>query len=338
MALAKFLVRRLLNYVILAFIATSLAFILASWLLNPQEVMYPPNTVGGQPISEEVKQAYFDLRNINPDVSIWQRYLNWLGDLFTAPWDEKLGVTAGTDKKALLVMPELGTRIWISLRLVVIGTLLGVVTGIALGAWTAVRRGSLSDKAVSTISFVILALPTPVIILCIQGANLFVRQTTGDSLPAVNPIDPFAEPGSWDAIKFQILAMIMPTFALMLMGAASYSRYMKVTTLDVLGADYLRTARAKGLTKGVAMRRHGLRMALIPMGQYFAFALTGAFTGSFFVERLFNWQGIGSWSLTQIQIADINGTAAVVLYGAILTLLAATLADFIQAILDPRIR
>ena len=96
---------------------------------------------------------------------------------------------------------------------------------------------------------------------------------------------------------------------------------MKVTTLDVLGSDYLRTARAKGLTRAGAMKRHGLRMALIPMGQYFAFAVGAAFSGSLFVERMFNWQGIGSYAVSAITIADVNGTAAIVLYSAVLTLL-----------------
>lgn len=338
MALSRFLLRRFLNYAILAFLATSLAYLLASALLHPQEVMYPPNTAGGKPIPYDVQQAYFDARNINPDVSVWQRYLNWLGNLITAPWDEKFGVTTGTDKKALLVFPEVISRIGISLRLVVLGTLLGVVAGIALGAWSAVKRGTLTDRTVSFISFVILALPTPVIILVLQGTNMAMRGATGFGFPSVNAIDPNAVPGSWDDISFQLLALVLPTIALAVMGAASYSRYMKVTTLDVLGADYLRTARAKGLTKGQAMRKHGFRMALIPMGQYFAYAFAGAFAGSFFVERLFNWQGIGNWALVQMQIADVNGTAAVVLYTAILTLIAATLADFIQAVLDPRIR
>ena len=338
MALTKFMLRRFLNYAILAFLATSIAYLLASSLLHPQEVMYPPNTPGGRPVPPEVQQAYFDIRNINPDVSVWQRYLTWLGDIITKPWDEKFGYTTGTDKKALLVMPEVISRVGISLRLIVLGTLVGVLAGVALGAWSAVKRGTLTDRTVSLISFIVLALPTPVVILILQGANMAMRGATGFGFPSVNAIDPNAVPGSWDDISFQLMALVLPTIALAVMGIASYSRYMKVTTLDVLGADFLRTARAKGLTKGQAMRKHGFRMALIPMGQYFAYAFAGAFTGSFFVERLFNWQGIGNWALVQMQIADINGTAAVVLYSAILTLMAATLADFIQAVLDPRIR
>jgi peptide/nickel transport system permease protein len=130
----------------------------------------------------------------------------------------------------------------------------------------------------------------------------------------------------------------MPTIVLTLTAAASYSRYMKVTALDVLGSDYLRTARAKGLRRGQAMTRHGLRMALIPMGQYFAFAVGAAFAGSLFVELMFNWQGIGRFAISSITLADVNGTVGVVLYTAVLTLLSATLADFLQGILDPRVR
>lgn len=338
MALTQFFLKRLLNYLVLAFIATSLAYLIAASLLHPQEVMFPPNTQGGKPIPPEVQESYFNIRNINPDVPVIERYWRWLTDIFTQPWDMKFGVTTGTDKKALPVVPEILARVGISLRLVVIGTIIGVVVGIALGAWSAVRRGSLSDRTISIISFIVLAMPTPVIILIIQTVNIFTRKATGFGFPSVNAIDPTAVPGSWADISYQLLALILPTIAIALMGGSLYSRYMKVTTLDVLGADYLRTARAKGLTKGQAMRRHGLRMALIPMGQYFAFAFAGAFAGSYFVERLFNWQGIGNWTLTELQIADINGTAAVVLYGAVLTLLATTFADFLQALLDPRIR
>jgi len=236
------------------------------------------------------------------------------------------------------VLGELGTRIPISLRLVLLGTAIGTVLGIVLGMVTAVRRNSFGDRSSTLLAFVVLSLPTPVIILIVQQVNQTVMNATGWGLPAINPINPLLAEGSWESIKYQLKALIMPTIVLALTAAASYSRYMKVTTLDVMGSDYLRTARAKGLTRGRAMNRHGLRMALIPMGQYFAFAVGGAFSGSLFVELMFNWQGIGRFAISAIQMADVNGTAGVVLYTAILTLLSATFADFLQGVLDPRIR
>lgn len=328
----RFISIRLLTYMILAFVATSFAYLLAASLMNPEEVLYPP--VATEPVPEETAQLYLDVRNVNPDTPLMERYATWLGGLIRGD----LGVTTGTNKSMVPVITELGNRIPISLRLVVLGTIIGTVAGVLLGMVAAVRRDSLGDRATTLLAFIVLSLPTPVIILIVQQTNQGIMDLSGWGLPAINPINPLLEAGSWESIKYQIKALVMPTIVLALSATASYSRYMKVTTLDVLGSDYLRTARAKGLTRGRAMNRHGLRMALIPMGQYFAFAVGAAFTGSLFVELMFNWQGIGRFAISAIGMADVNGTAGVVLYTAILTLLSATFADFLQGALDPRIR
>lgn len=330
--MARFISLRILSYVILSFVATSFAYLLAASLLHPEVVLYPP--MATKPVPAETMQQYLNARNINPDVPLFQRYANWLGGLLRGD----LGVTTGTNKSMTPVWEELGNRIPISLRLVLLGTIIGTALGVLLGMVSAVRRHSIGDRATTLLSFVVLALPTPVIILIVQQVNQAGMDLTGWGLPAINPINPLLEPGSWASISYQIKALVMPTIVLVLMTAASYSRYMKVTTLDVLGSDYLRTARAKGLTRSQAMSRHGLRMALIPMGQYFAFAVGAAFAGSLFVELMFNWQGIGRFAISSISLADVNGTAGVVLYSAVLTLLSATLADIMQGALDPRVR
>ena len=328
----RFVSLRVLTYVILAFVATSFAYLLSASLMHPEEVLYPP--IATEPVPAATAQMYLDVRNVNPDTPLFERYANWLGGLVRGD----LGVTTGTNKSMVPVMDELFTRVPISLRLVVLGTVIGTVLGIVLGMLAAVRRDSIGDRLSTLLAFFILSLPTPVIILIVQQTNQGIMDLSGWGLPAINPINPLLEPGSWDSITYQAKALIMPTIVLAVTAAASYSRYMKVTTLDVLGSDYLRTARAKGLTRGRAMNRHGLRMALIPMGQYFAFAVGGAFSGSLFVELMFNWQGIGRFAISAISMADVNGTAGVVLYTAILTLLSATFADILQGALDPRIR
>lgn len=330
--MARFVAIRVLTYVILAFLATSFAYLLAAALMNPQEVLYPP--IATEPVPYQTAQMYLDVRNVNPDTPLMERYANWLGGLVRGD----LGVTTGTNKSMVPVTTELANRIPISLRLVVLGTIIGTVAGVLLGMIAAVARDSIGDRLTTLLAFFILSLPTPVIILIVQQTNQGIMDVTGWGLPAINPINPLLTPGSWASIAYQIKALIMPTIVLSLSAAASYSRYMKVTTLDVLGSDYLRTARAKGLTRGQAMNRHGLRMALIPMGQYFAFAVGAAFTGSLFVELMFNWQGVGRFAVSAIGMADVNGTAGVVLYTAVLTLLSATFADILQGALDPRIR
>ncbi|WP_197671770.1 ABC transporter permease [Devriesea agamarum] len=330
--MAKFIATRFITYVLLAFIATSFTYLLAASLMHPEEVLYPP--MATKPVPFETAQAYLNARNVNPDVPLFERYVTWLGGLVRGD----LGVTTGTNKAMVPVTEVLLTRVPISLRLVVLGTIIGVVLGILVGMLSAVRRRSWGDKVATLGSFAILSLPTVVVILIVQQVNQFIQDVTGYGLPAINPVNPLLPAGSWASIEYQIKALVMPTIVLALFGLASYSRYMKVTTLDVLGSDYLRTARAKGLSRRKAMTRHGLRMALIPMGQYFAFAVGAAFTGSLFVERMFNWQGIGAFAISALGMADVNGTAGVVLYSAILTLLSATLADFLQGVLDPRIR
>ena len=330
--MARFMATRFVTYLVLAFVATSAAYLLAASFMHPEAVLYPP--IATKPVPPETAQAYLTVRNIDPNVPVLQRYANWLGGLIRGD----LGMTTGTNKALVPVTTELANRIPISLRLVVIGTVIGVFLGITAGMVTAVRRGGWLDRGVTLFSFVMLSLPTVVVILVVQQINQAFMDVTGYGLPALNPINPLLEAGSWEDISYQAKALVMPTIVLAAFGLASYSRYMKVTTLDVLGSDYLRTARAKGLTRAGAMKRHGLRMALIPMGQYFAFAVGAAFSGSLFVERMFNWQGIGSYAVSAITIADVNGTAAIVLYSAVLTLLSATLADFLQGLLDPRIR
>lgn len=330
--MTKFISMRFLNYLVLAFLATSFAYLLSANLMHPEEVLYPPAAT--KPVPPATAQAYLDARNIDPNVPVLERYTTWLGGLVRGD----LGVTTGTNRAMIPVTEVLKTRVPISLRLVVLGAAIGIVAGVFTGMVTAVRRNTFADRAGTTFSFTVLSLPTVVAILIVQQINQWIMDSTGYGLPAINPINPLLPPGSWASISYQIKALVMPTIVLAVFGLSSYSRYMKVTTLDVLGSDYLRTARAKGLTRQQAMTKHGLRMALIPMGQYLAFAVGGAFTGSLFIERMFNWNGIGSFSVSALGMADVNGTAGVVLYSAILTLCSATFADFLQGLLDPRIR
>ncbi|MGO2608182.1 MAG: ABC transporter permease subunit, partial [Brachybacterium tyrofermentans] len=224
----RFVSLRVLTYAILAFVATSFAYLLAASLMHPEEVLYPP--IATEPLPPATAQMYLDVRNVNPDTPLFERYATWLGGLVRGD----LGVTTGTNKSMTPVIDELGTRIPISLRLVVLGTVIGTSLGIVLGMIAAVRRDSLGDRASTLLAFFVLSLPTPVIILIVQQINQGVMDTTGWGLPAINPINPLLEPGSWESFTYQVKALIMPTIVLALTAAASYSRYMKVTTLDVL--------------------------------------------------------------------------------------------------------
>src|SRR5699024_4162171 len=132
--------------------------------------------------------------------------------------------------------------------------------------------------------------------------------------------------------------LLLPTIALVLFQAAGYSRYQRSVMLDVLGSDFIRTARAKGATRTRALVRHGLRVALIPMSTYFSYTFGTLIAGSAFLEIVFSWSGMGQYGITAVQQSDVNALAGTVLFSAVLVLFASTLSEFLYAALDPRVR
>ena len=129
--------------------------------------------------------------------------------------------------------------------------------------------------------------------------------------------------------------LILPSLVLILQGFAFYSRYQRNSMLDVLGSDFVRTAQAKGLRRSQALIRHALRTALIPMGTFFAYEFALIFIGSIFVEKIFSWHGMGEWFVQSIQKNDVNATAAIGMFVAVLVLLAGFLSDVVTVMLDP---
>ena len=125
---------------------------------------------------------------------------------------------------------------------------------------------------------------------------------------------------------------------LVLGGAAFLSRYQRNAMLDVLGSDYVRTARAKGLRRRTALTKHALRTALIPAVTIFVYSFALIFVGATFTEIIFGWHGMGELLVTSIQGNDTNATAAVTLFVAVLVLFASLMQDFVVALLDPRVR
>ena len=132
--------------------------------------------------------------------------------------------------------------------------------------------------------------------------------------------------------------LLLPTIAISLSGLATYSRYQRNLMLDTLGADYVRTARAKGLIKSKAVTRHALRTSLVPMATFFAFAVATLFLGATVTEQVFGWHGMGIFGVSSIRGQDINGTTAVVAFSGVCTLAGALLSDLLIVVVDPRVR
>jgi len=323
--MTRFLARRLLNYVVLLALASFLTFTLTSLTFEPLDSLLQRNPRPPQ-FSIDAKAAELDL-----DKPIPIRYAHWASGALRGDF--------GTTVTGQPVADELWRRIGVSLRLVVIGSLLGTVIGVVVGAWGAIRQYRLSDRLITVLSLLILSTPVFVIAnLLILGAlrvnsilGVQVFEYTGETSPD-------AIGGAWNQFVDRLQHLVLPTFTLAMGAIAGFSRYQRNAMLDVLGQDFIRTARAKGLTRRRALFKHGLRTALIPMATLFAYGVSGLVTGAVFTEKIFGWHGMGEWVVQGIATQDTNIIAAVTVFSGATILLAGLLSDVIYAALDPRVR
>lgn len=322
-----YLARRIANYIVLIVIAVTLAYFIASTALNPLSQFDWTNPT----LSRESVLTTLSGYNINPEDPVFTRFAHWAHGVLTH-WDW------GKTPKGASVNEELAVRVWVSVRLITIGTFFGMFGGVAIGAWTAVRKGRMSDKVVSGLSLLFISTPPMVLAVVLQILAVRINAATGTNFfEFVGETGRMgAYPGAWLVDRAQHL--LLPTLSLSLMSMATYSRYQRNLMLDTLGADYVRTARAKGLRKGKAIRKHALRNALIPMATYFAFAVATMVLGATITEQVFGWHGMGIYSVQSINAQDINGSVAVVAFSGACVLIGALLSDILVAAVDPRVR
>ncbi|BBZ00485.1 ABC transporter permease [Mycolicibacterium fallax] len=323
--MTRFLLRRLVNYLLLLVLASFLTFCLTSLTFSPLDSLLQRNPRPPQSVID-AKAAELDL-----DKPIPLRYAHWAAGVAKGDF--------GSTVAGQPVSEELGRRIGVSLRLLVIGTVLGAVTGVVLGAWSAVRQYRLSDRVITLVSLLILSVPTFVLAnLLILGA-LRVNSVLGVQLfEYIGETSPGLTGGWWHGFVDRLQHLVLPSLTLALAAAAGYSRYQRNAMLDVLGQDFIRTARAKGLTRRQALFRHGLRTALIPMATLFAYGVSGLVTGAVFVEKIFGWHGMGEWVVQGVATQDTNIIAAITVFSGAAILCAGLLSDVLYAALDPRVR
>jgi len=320
-----FLARRFLNYLVLLAIASFLTFSLTSLTFTPLNSLLQRNPRPPQAVID-AKAAELDL-----DKPIPLRYAHWVAGAVHGDF--------GTTVSGQPVSDELWRRVGVSLRLLVIGSVIGTIVGVVVGAWGAIRQYRMSDRLITLLALLVISTPTFVIAnLLILGAldvnsalGMRIFEYTGETSPT-------AIGGGWNQFVDRLQHLVLPTFTLALTAIAGYSRYQRHAMLDVLGQDFIRTARAKGLTRRQALFKHGLRTALIPMATLFAYGVSGLVTGAVFVEKIFGWHGMGEWVVQGIATQDTNIVAAITLFSGAVVLLAGLLSDVIYAALDPRVR
>ncbi|MFF2632341.1 ABC transporter permease [Microbacterium sp. NPDC058021] len=323
-----YVLRRFVNYAFLSLLATCLVYVLASVILDPAQRYYGMNP---RPPQATIDAKLAEM-GVSPDVPVLVRLWDWLVNLFT---QGSLGVTVGGQD----VVAEIGARAGTSLQLLLLGSIIGAVLGVLVGVWGAVRQYKASDQIATYASYIVFATPTFVIgVLLMIGATAFNQLIGSQAIRFTGSYTAGISGSWWDLAADRAIHLLLPTIALVLMGAASYSRYQRNVMLDVLGADYIRTARAKGLPRTQALFRHGVRIALIPMSTFFAYSFGTLIAGSAMLEIVFSWRGMGEFQLQAVTQNDINAAAGGTLFLAILVLFSSTLSEILYAALDPRVR
>jgi len=195
-----------------------------------------------------------------------------------------------------------------------------LILGLSMGVVMAKEKNKLADKLGTFYVVIIRAVPPIVYYLFIQ---LYLTQIF--KLPLLFDID---EPSSW----------ILPTFAMALGNIAGYAMWMRRYMVDELNKDYLRLARAKGLSERKIMVSHVARNALVPMVQYLPASILFTIGGSIYIESLFSIPGMGGLLVDAIQLQDNNLVQALVLMFSVVGILGLFLGDVLMAMLDPRIK
>ncbi|MQY02771.1 ABC transporter permease [Actinomadura macrotermitis] len=328
--MASFLLRRLVNHAVLVVVAASLAYLLAAAALKPRanfedRTPRPPAAV---------VEAELTRLNLNDRTPLADRYRVWATGVLHGDF--------GRTWQGSPVNDELWRRLQVSLRLLVLGAVAGFALGVLLGAWAAMKRHRMPDRLITLGSYLLLAVPVFVLAMLLQTAAKQVNDVTGlQVFEWVGESSPGAADGTFGALGGlgdRVRHLLLPTATIALAQLALYSRYQRSMMLDVLDADFVRTARAKGLRRRDALLRHGLRTALIPMCTYFAYTSGLLLLGAMFTEKVFGWHGLGEWLIDSITRGDANVVAAVDCFAAVAVLLAGLVSDVLYGVLDPRVR
>lgn len=255
------------------------------------------------------------------DVPKWERYLNWVGGMLTGDFG-----TSYTYRTPVADM--VADRMWVSLPLAVYALTISTLIAFPAGIYAAARRGRAGDVAVMGATQLGVAIPNfwfAMMLVLVFAINLRWFSAGG-----------FAgwDKGVWAGLH----SLTLPAIALALPQAAILARVMRSSLLDILGEDFMRTARAKGLSRRQALWRHGVRNALIPVltiiGLQFAFLMAGAII----IEQVFYLPGLGRLIFQSISARDLIVVESVVMLLVFAVIVVNFLVDLAYAAVDPRLR
>lgn len=315
--MAEYLIRRFLLGLLTLVVISMIVFGLAS--------AYPGGIMNAYEENPDVTaEDYARLRaKYGLDDPVPVRYTKWLGAVATGDW----GTSFVTRRP---VTDEIGDRLGNTVLLMGVALIVTLLLAVPLGIISALKQYSLLDTGLTALAFAGNSLPVFWFgLLLIMIFSVWLGWFPGSGMTTLGK--PFS-------VGDVIWHMVLPVAMLSLVTAAGYMRYMRSSMLDVIGQDYMRTARSKGLTDMQVNVRHGLRNALIPLVTLLAFEIPLLFGGALYTETIFAWPGMGRLFYERAVKGDMPVVMALVMIFSALTILAMFLADVAYTVLDPRIQ
>jgi len=234
------------------------------------------------------------------------------------------------------VAEKIAERLPLTLWLMGSAMVLSYLIAIPLGVAAAIKRGQVVDRTISFVVFLLYSIPSfamaLMLILLVAGGD-YLNLLPMYGANSINAGEMSFFPWLWDRIQH----MVLPVFCLTYASLASISRYSRVSMLETLGQDFIRTARAKGLSEKMVILRHTLRNALIPIITIFALDLPGLIGGAIIIEQIFTLPGMGQLLFTSLDAKDEFTIMGITLVAGVVTLLSYLLADILYVVVDPRI-
>ncbi len=255
------------------------------------------------------------------DQPLITQYVDWMRGLLTFQLGDSYVSRAP-------IGPQVADRLQVTLWLVVTATVIAALIAVPFGVLAALRHRRPSGLALTALSQVGVAVPSflaGILLITVFAVQLGWLPANGWTPPNVDP-------------AMFVKQLILPALSLGLVQAAVLTRYVRSSILDVQGEDYMRTARAKGLSAATAMRRHGLRNAAIPVVTVLALQLATLLVGAVVVERVFVIPGLGSLLLDAVGQRDLKVVQDVVMLLVVAVLVVNVVVDLLYAVIDPRLR
>ncbi|MDL2343720.1 ABC transporter permease [Deinococcus sp. MIMF12] len=321
-----FLLRRLVQSIPTLLLASVLIFFVIQ--LAPGDFLTPARLNPG--ISPEQLENLS--RNFGLDRPVWEQYLRWMGNMLQGDF----GLSFQYQQPVLdVVWPRIKNSMW----LVLLSTLLFYAIAIPIGVYGAIRQNSLGDKSINVVLYFLLGFPSFFLALIVIYFILLARDATGLDIPVggmtSNNYDALSAPGRvWDVLKH----LIIPAVVLAVSDAAGLTRVIRGQMLEVMRSDYVRTARAKGVSERSVIWKHTFRNGILPIVAGIGGLLPAAISGAGFMEVVFAYPGVTPMLLTAIGTQDLYLIAGFNVITTILLIIGNAISDLLLAVVDPRVK